>query len=227
MNKRILLLVLALLTASLTYAISIGGNKYLEGKILLEDGSVMEGFVKVPNIPRKNNISFKTEKKAKAQTIDSELIASILVKTKTNKIYRFDNLKVDVRRKADEPNISNRKFFLMVMTEGYATLYLAANGYKTHKSGNILVEATYQQGTLPTYNYYIRKRGEQVATIFTQTSNSGTMFGLNKMLIKRSEMLLADDPELVERIKSKEFKHVDVIELINIYNKDMESLNNN
>jgi hypothetical protein len=49
------------------------------------------------------------------------------------------------------------------------------------------------------------------------------MFGLNKMLIHRAEMLLGDDPELIERIRNKEFKHVDIVELINIYNQDMEN----
>ncbi len=61
-----------------------------------------------------------------------------------------------------------------------------------------------------------------MARAFAVTSDSPTTFNLNANLKKGASLYLSDDPELVEKIKKKEYTHKDVVEIIKVYNEYME-----
>ncbi|MDN4164993.1 hypothetical protein QWY31_05735 [Cytophagales bacterium LB-30] len=111
------------------------------------------------------------------------------------------------------------KFMLLRVQEGYANLYFVGSRYKADKQGNVETRDTYVSGAdLPSFDYYIKKKGNESIEFFSNTSPSPTMFGLNKMLKRQAAALLADDEALLKRIDAGEFKHEDIPEVISIYN---------
>ena len=201
----------------------INPNEFWKGEIKLSDGSVKKGYIRVPDSGDDNSIVYRAGEKGGKESIKSDLIESFTVVSGKGNAYTFDRLATRFNIKKEK--VSEKKYFLLVFKKGsHATFYLASNGYYTNaKDGTLDIVNTYLSGKdLPTFTYLIRKKNQDFADVFGQTSPSKTLFGLNKMLKVRCEYLIPDDPSLLKRIEADEFKHTQIPEIIDIYLKDME-----
>ena len=213
------ILILAVLSFSLC-GYANDDNPYMEGQIVLSNGEVKTGLVKIPKAPSDREISFKIIQNGGRETIKVEEIKSITIHSKSGETFVLECLKLDLRPKIGKVKITKHAGILFLVSEGYAKLYVASNAYKVNEDGNIEVTHSFYQGTdLPTFNYYIKKEGEDVATFFCYTVPSSPMIGLQKLLIRRCEIVLNDDPALIRRIKNEEFNHMQIPEIIQAYNE--------
>ena len=221
-KKHCLLLILLLFIFSSNIKAQFIVNDFWQGEIIMVDGSVKKGFIKVPNKPDANNVSYKQTKDGRKESVESELIESINIISSKGAVYIFE--RIATRKNPKKSKLSKRRFLLIYKKGSSATFYLLSTGYETDsKTGTITIVHTFVQGQdLPTFTYFIRKKDQSFADILGLTSLSPTMFGLDKTLKTRAKYVLADDPELVERIMKGEFKHTDIPSIIDIYLKEMD-----
>lgn len=201
----------------------INPNAFWQGEIKLTDNSIKKGYIRVPDSGDDNSIVYRAGEKGEKESIKSDLIESFTVVSDKGNRYSFERLATRFNIKKEK--VSDKKYFLLEYKKGtHATFYFTSNGYYTNaKDGTLDIVNTYLSGKdLPTFTYLIRKKNQEFADVFSQTSPSKTMFGLNKMLKVRASYLIADDPSLLKRIEADEFKHTQIPEVIDIYLKDME-----
>ncbi|MPN34110.1 hypothetical protein SDC9_181603 [bioreactor metagenome] len=86
----------------------------------------------------------------------------------------------------------------------------------------MLVEYSgYAGRDVASFTYFLKKNNEDVAYYFGMIGN---MMGLDSHLRKVVVPYLVDYPELVERIKNKEFTHKDYKGIVQLYNEYMKEL---
>lgn len=195
-------------------------NPFLSGQITLINGDVISGLIKVPKAPSDRNIVHKTSEDGNKETVDVEKIKTITLQAKSGEKYVFECLKLDLRPKKDKIKITKETAILYRQSVGYANLYVASNVYSVNEDGNIEVTHKYYQGTdIPTFNYYIKRENEDVATYFCYSIPGAPVIGLQKVLVHRCEIVFYDAPNLVERVKNEEFNHLQIKEIIDAYNE--------
>ena len=194
------------------------GQKFQKGSISYLDGSEKSGLLVVPKTSAEKTLTFKTNESSEKEEIETALVASIIVYSDNGKSYVFENRYVGYSKN----KVSKKRALILKISNGFANVYFAGNEYKTDKQGDVMTNYSYYTGTdLPTFNYYLRKKGEENLAFFAMTSPSPTMFGLNKLLKKNAPKLLFEDVKLVEQIQNGEFEHEDIIEIMELYNKFM------
>jgi hypothetical protein len=213
MKNKFSITLLLVLTINFSY-----GQKFQKGSISYLDGSEKKGFLMVPKTSAEKMLLFKTNENSEKEKIECKLVGSITVYSDNGKSYAFENRYVNYSKN----RVSKKRALILKISNGFANVYFAGNQYKTNEHGDVMINYSYYVGKdLPTFNYYLRKKGEENISFFAMTSSAPTMFGLNKLLKKNAAKLLFEDTELVERINNGEFKHGDVIEIMEIYNKFM------
>lgn len=202
----------------------IFGTNFRPGKITFENGVKQSGYVKIPKNAESKTIHFKNN----------------LTDNKPLKIKSKDLTKIEFQSKAEKTNTfhytrvinvfgkpSKKSYWLYVLLDDYATLYLTSTKYLLNKDGEVVISSVYiEQRDLPSFSYYFKNNGEEFANFLSTTTPSGTlMFGQSNVMRTNANKFLSDYPELIERINNKEFKHTDVFEMIKIYNDYMKKTN--
>jgi len=191
------------------------GRQAFPGTITYVNGKVKTGLIIAPKHLKQSKIFYRTAKKAKKEKIPSNLIASISLQTETGKDAEFEFLP-SVMKKGKTPG-SN--IWLEVIVKGYATLYLISDKYLLSEDGHVYNFDNASSG--PSWRYYLRKKGEKVATFFAYTSPSKMVPRLNSILKDNAAIYLSEDTDLLKRIENKELTHKDLEEIIRIYNDYM------
>jgi len=209
-----------ILSLLFTTANALSETLYWKGEIFYTDGTTKKGYIEIPVRVKVSKLRYKKSKGSKKVNISTENIKKINYISNTGKKYTFEQLYTRYNFKKEK--LSKNKAFLMVFKKGKnVTFYFVSSNYIiNNKTGTIVVESQFIQGVgLPTFSYYIRKKGQTFADLLGQTSPAKTMFGLNRMLQIRAAVFLNEDPELVKRIENGEFKHKDIPKIIDIYIK--------
>lgn len=210
---KIKLLIISLMVVNILFA-----NKFQKGTIVLENDEIREGYVIIPKSCSEKNIFFKPDMNSNEEKIPSIQIKAISAQSIDGKIYDFERQYTGYK----PGKKSKQKEWLFVCLKGYVNLYISSLIYESDKNGDVHVVDSYvATRDLPTFNYYLKKKNEEVALLFAITSPSPTMFGLNSMLRKNAAIYLSDHPDLVKRIENKEFTHKDIAKIIEIYNSYM------
>lgn len=226
MKKQIVLLFMALLSVNISIAGigGIGGNKFLEGELVLEDGKVRKGYIQVPKTDIAMSISFKESLDAQEEKIKTLTISSFIVYS-DNGQNTFECVFADLSQNPSKQRIAKYKVTMLVLKKGYATLYIKGSKFKTNKDGtiDIVSYALESEGGTPRFFYYLKKQDMDYAAPFdiTYTQSKSFVIDFNKNLIRNAETYLSENPELVERVKNGDFTHKNIPELIEIYNKHM------
>lgn len=197
------------------------GSIFQQGKVIYLKGDVKEGFFEIPNNPDEKIIKFKTGiGSAQIETIQSSDLKYISVQSEDGNNYLFERISCAYKL-GGKPQ---KPIWLFVNLRGYATLYVSSPEYVSDENGNVLLQYSYNvRGDIPTYNYFIKKGNEDIAYYFGMTGASN-MLGMNGYLRKVTVPYLVDYPELVARIKNKEFTHKDYKGIVQLYNEYMKDL---
>jgi len=170
--------------------------KYYPGTLLFENGKSREGFIEA-NLG--DVVLFKGWMDAEPEEIPAAGIKTIWIKTNGgHKMHEYHYLLVDI----SSGRVSSR-MWLKLVEKGTVTLFV----YETivQQNGSDKVEPLY---------YYCLREGKQLAKLIATHSN-------NLLFISKATQFFADNPELVEKIESKEYTWKNVQELVQAYNQSL------
>lgn len=199
-----------------SYTQNINTNPIWKGEIRLNDGTVIEGFVRVPNNPSMRNISFRKAKNEKSERFRTRNIESVLVISESGKQYLFESVAVVPNLKG---NASLGKSLLFVTHKSnYVTFYAAHGLYAIDREGKLVMIYTYEQGKdVPTLSYFIKKRDFEKARTLHMTN-------LLRGFRKSANAYFHEDPNLLKRINDWELRFRDIDEIIDIYLETTKNL---
>lgn len=191
------------------------GQDYQKGIINNIDGSSKKGYLLIPSNSGKDEIKFKPEINSSIETIPSSSLTSVTIISNNGNQYKLEYLTLQMTKK---PN--KKKSWVLLEQKGFYNLYIVGSGFSMNKDGIFSLTSDYiKNRTLPEYQYYIKKNGEEIANFFAITSSSFTYLGLNGILKSNCKKYLSDYPELVERVTNKEFTPKDTEQIIIQYNQ--------
>jgi hypothetical protein len=195
------------------------GQVFQKATITYLNGEVKKGFVLIPRKPTEKSIKYKLSRNISTEErIKSEELKYIVIESDEGNKYVLERIPIALKPRSKP----TKPCWLLVKVAGYGTLYIGADYFVADNMGNVDVVAVGGGHSGPaTFNYYLKKGNLDVAYYMGMTSPGG-MLGLNALLRKTAEMNLSDYPELVERIKNKEFTHNDIPAIIMIYNDYMK-----
>jgi hypothetical protein len=206
--KRIPILIALVLTLNFGFA-----QKYFPGSIIKINGDTIKCYIRIPKYADDKTVDYRNSEKSFERTIKSDSVRLIAIQTKGGAINTLERIQLTKKSKG----------FVILLIEGYVSLYVAGEGISANKDGEFAPNTSYFSGRdLPTFNYLAIRKSEKVATILAVTSSSPTAFGQNNTFRVFASKYFADYPELVKRIDKKEFSHDDVEKVVKIYNKHME-----
>lgn len=200
---------------------NINTNPYWPGSIHLNDGTIITGFIMVPNSTRENNIAFRPTEKGKEETIKRKVIKSINVTSPNGKEYTYDHIStvLDFKGRA---NYARNRLLLVQKQNNFVKFYVESGVYKVDsKTNDIYTYYRYRQGhDVPTTQFYMHKRDEEHAYILCIIG----IVGGNSKLQNSSKRLLTEDPELLNKIMNKELGNKDIYSIIDTYLATTEGL---
>jgi sRNA-binding regulator protein Hfq len=173
--------------------------------LYLKNGSNLQGFAKINSYD--DEIKFKTDKNSKALVYKAADVEKIFLEEKNENIeYRYKSINED----------KSRPYLLVLRIEGKLSLY---EYYKSlpgidNKSAHQKNSAIGNTKTYSIPYYFVTKNNEEQAVFL----GSGGGIGGQKKFMKRTERFVSDCPELVKKIKQKEFQRKDIIKIIIYYN---------
>ncbi len=185
-------------------------NPYWPGTITLKDGTIKDGWIKIPSFSREKKIEFPVTKKDVIENINREDIATLSITSERGYEYWFENVPVVNTIKG---NTSLGTLLLLVAAKNnYVTFYVQSQRYTVDdETGKILLYYRYRQGyDFPTTTYYIRKKDAEKANLFYVTEH---LAGIKKGLTYH----LTEDPDLIKRVENKELTSDDIEEIITTY----------
>lgn len=199
----------------------VSGSIFQSGKVIYLNGDIKTGFLAIPSNADVKTIEFKTGiANNQIELIQSSDLKYISVQSEDGNNFLFERISYAYKIGAKP----KKPVWLFTILTGYATLYMTGTEYVTDKKGNVVLQYSYYVGRdVVSYNYFIKKGNEDIAYYFGMTGGSN-MLGLNSYLRKVTIPYLVDYPELVARIKNKEFTHKDYKGIVQLYNEYMKEL---
>ncbi len=197
--------------------ITIDSNPYWEGKIEMADGTMKEGYVKIPKHTAIRKVSFKKTLNTEKESIKRKKIKSVSIISPNGKGYLFELIPVNYSLKLQAA--ISKPLILVRGKNKYVTFYVASGNYEVDKKTNeIILVYRYKQGIdLPSTYWFIRKRGVKTANLLYMSRD---IAGFRKPAMYH----LAEDTALVKKIENKELGKKDIPEIINIYLKTTENM---
>jgi len=172
---------------------------YSKAKIILLNGTIMEGLATFPEGPASIPILFKTDKTSKAQPINSDSIKTIIYTTDAGITNEFDRLAGYVNGPHEKPE---RQWFYVVF-RGAVTLYTYGSRGDLNRYDDI------------TTSWLCIRQGEAIASKMTSTywKNRRNFF------VDSASEYFKDDNALVKKIQSGGYTWKDVEKIVNEYNE--------
>ena len=191
------------------------GKVYNKAVIYYTNGETKSGYAAIPKTWDQKEISFKTEKDAKVTEIPSQVLRRITVINKDSSSYSFE--RVNFVLKPDDPPKHTGWLFMLV--EGYANLYFKIDKYKVDPWGQLHLIL---DNGLPMK--FVQKKGEHKAVFVSISSLPGLNITINseKQFKKYAPVAFAEDEDLVNKIKNKNYTSKDIEEVVQIYNEYMQ-----
>ena len=208
--KQLILLFLALVSLELN-------AQYYKAKIQMTDGSIKEGFCRLPsNKLLDNQVEFKISKKGNVEKINDTEISKILITSKNRNNFLFERLPVVHLYKQFGKEIKKEKsrshWMVLYHTNDKINCYSLAQRYKIDKKG-VMISITGAHSIWEFVYFLLKRKEEEKAYIV-----SGIGF-TNGQVRKAMSIYFKDIPEFVERIKNKEFKKSSVNSVADEYAK--------
>lgn len=193
MKKYVLGLLLTLLSV-----FAVGGD-YYDGTVVLTNGKSKKGLVN--STLGSDFIIFKSSKDANEEKIESSTVKKVIIKGKSE-VREFHFLKVYLgwgQKRISDP------MWLKVVESGIATLYVNST---TMSSQNGLNSAGF-------LDYFVIRDGEPAAKMIANVSSMNN----NQTFRAKAPLYFEDYPELVAKIKSKEYTWKDLTTVVQEYNR--------
>ena len=194
--------------------------KFFDGTINYNDGTSKTGLIELPTEPGKQTIKFKTDLKAKAESIDINDVKGFEITSGENQeATKFVSIYIAKGPLFGECKVDKKKSWLRIEKEGKITLYSGYIGYRPGIRGG----AIHDSGWPPQTYFYLGRPGINYATYFWLyiESAGGTIAVNNFKVIKRltKAHFEADCPTLESFIDKDDFKTNGISRIIDLYDE--------
>jgi len=186
-----------LIAILLTYS-SVSAKKYSKAKIILLNGTIMEGLATFPEGPAPVPIRFKTDENSRVQSINSDSIKTIVYLADNGNTTEYDRLTGYVNGPYEKPE----KQWLHVVFRGVVTLYTYASVGNLQRYDDIQT------------SWLCVRQGEAIATKMTSTDWKNR----RNFFTNSATAYFKDDAELVKKIQNGEYTWKDVDKIVTEYN---------
>jgi len=187
-----------ILFATLLMHPAVRAERYSQARIILLNGTIMEGLATFPEGPAPVPIRFKVDKKSRPQWIKSDSIKTIIYTTDGGTSLEYDRLNGYVNGPYEKPE----RQWLHVVFRGVVTLYTYAS------IGNLQRYDDVQTSWL------CLRQGEALATKMTSTDWKNR----RNFFVNSASEYFKDDAELAKKIQSGEYTWKDVEKIATEYN---------
>jgi hypothetical protein len=178
------------------------GQKLYKGNLLLENGSKVEGMIKIPTEYDKK-VTIKKEGESKKEKIASDQIKKITLDFNGEQIYFVRESVENTFGKKVGP------FWYQMLIEGYASLYVGGGHvYSNHKTG----------ANVSDVSYYAKRPNEEIMSVIGVYFKGAFTVGKNTSFRISAAKYFEDSPEILAKINNKEYGLDDVAKLIEDYN---------
>lgn len=191
-----------LIAILLTYS-TVSAKKFSRARIILLNGTIMEGLATLPEGPAAVPIRFKADEKSGSQSINSDSIKTIVYIGDDGTTHEYDRLTGYVNGPSEKPE----RQWLHVVFRGYVTLY-------TYVSSNGASRSIGRYDDMVT-SWLCCKQGEAEATKMSSTNWKNRRNFFNDS----ASAYFKDDAELVKKIQNGEYTWKDVEKMVTEYNK--------
>lgn len=204
--KNILLVLLLFSTLQ-----SLHAKRFIKAEIEYKNGSVKSGYVGFPIGGYDKKISFRTKENSKTQKLESDKIFTITF-ANDGELVQLVRSYGKVYKNKKEKLSKNQFWGVLVGTCGEISLINEASSYKISKDGQFLL--VYEDGHYPFI--FLKKQDEKYAAAISTNYKFATIgIGIKAFFRKNASKFFHDNPELVKKIKNKEFE--DIYELFAYY----------
>lgn len=212
------LILLFILTPFLSFA------KFYDGTVTYNDGTTKTGLIEIPAEGGNQEIQFKTDLKAKAESISINDVKRFeitsgknAVPTKFVAIYLAKGALYGTK----EAKIDKKKSWVRIEKEGGITLYSSYIGYRPGVRGGGGAVAT--SGWPPQTSFFLGSPDKDYATFFWMyIESAGTTIAVNNFkVIKRLTEAHFETkcPELHNFIDKDDFKTNGIVRIVDLYDE--------
>ncbi|MDC6387680.1 hypothetical protein PP182_03240 [Maribacter sp. PR1] len=189
------------LSASLSY----GQYSWTNGQLVLKNGEILVGQIKLPMISKnliafngKEKVKYRKKRKSKINKFDETQVKSVIFRRSDSEIAYFEYI----------PISDNKKGLFQVITSGKATLY-ARSVSVTSASGPA---GGFQVYSFNNFNeFYVIREGEELASPMITAR-------LSRSFKKRAMDYFSDCSKLVAKLESKSYNKEDIKKVVEEYN---------
>ena len=208
---------LLLMVILLTVATTMQAQPFVSGTLTFAGGKKIECQLSPPDDYRTKVIRYRLSDRSPVVEVPSDSLTYVSVSLGEGNTIDFEWLATTW----DPDKKPSKKAWLLVVVHGYATLYMKSEYHIDYRDG-VTATTWYTIGrSLPYFDYFLKKKGMEVAVFFSKTSNASGYLGLHTTLKKSVHRYLADDPELVKQVDDKTYTHYDSEQIIQLYNQFM------
>jgi hypothetical protein len=196
--------------------------KFYDGTITFNDGTTKTGLIEIPEEGSKQEISFKTDLKAKAEKISIDNVKMFDITSGKNPIpTRFVTIYLAKGGLygTKEAKVDKKKSWVRVEKEGGITLYSSYIGYRP--GGRMGAIST--SGWPPQTYFYLGRPDKDYAVFFWMyIESAGTTIAVNNFkVIKRLTETHFETkcPELHNFIEKEDFKTNGIVRIVELYDE--------
>lgn len=196
--------------------------KFYDGTITYNDGSTKTGLIEIPEDGSKQEISFKTDLKAKAEKISINDVKGFDITSGKNTIpTRFISIYLakGALYGTKEVKVDKKKSWVRIEKEGGITLYSSYIGYRPGmRAGNVTTS-----GWPPETYFYLGRPDKDYAVFFWMyIESAGTTIAVNNFkVIKRltESHFETKCPELHTFVEKEDFKTNGIVRIVDLYDE--------
>jgi hypothetical protein len=203
-------------------ALNSQATEFYTAKVLLVSGEVIECKASLPqNKVYETLIKVKKDENKIDSSIKSNAIYQILYTINDNE-YLFERTNIGITKKAFKKhrtsNSSGKEWFMVVFSNDLIKAYVSSQFYFFDKRHSVISTHSYEGRNINFGTSFLLKRpNEEAPTVISMFSLSHSKFR------KWASSYFKETPELVSRIKNKEFKNSQVYSVALAYSSYQEN----
>lgn len=192
--------------------------KFYKGTVTMNDGSLKNGFIELPDYPDNAKIKFRTEEKGDNEKLDINTVKGFEIINDKNERIKFVTIYIAYKGKGDLIKIDKKKSWASIVKEGKINLY------RTYTSGSAGTMGVPFSGSSGGSTYYINRPGEDFAYYLVELDAGGpTEFcgGCFKAFKKAIFNIFEKDcPKLVDLMDKDDLKKNGYVRIVELYEQN-------
>ena len=193
--------------------------KFYKGTVTMNDGSVKNGFIELPEYPDDAKLKFRTEERGSTEKLEIDNVKAFEIINGENKTIKFISSYTAYKGNGDLIKLDKKKSWLRILKEGKISLYIASSGGSSVMSPS--------GGSMPGSSsggaiYYIRKGTENYVFIIDQVFGGFTACGncFSQMKKTLSRIFEKDCPKLADLIFKDDIKKNGYVRIVELYEEN-------